>query len=474
MSTIVEQVLRILERFFDEEGIDRNQEMAVAFSGGSDSLALLHAVSTLVGAERVHALYVNHHLRSSEELSGEIELNEHNCRLLGVSFTLLDLGHGSVERALKERGRGVEEAARQLRYDILGRTCRERSIPYLLTAHNSDDQLETLLMRVAQASSIASLASIRRRRDLEGVTVLRPVLEVSHSDLALYARTQGLTWSLDSTNDEDTYLRNALRREVKKPLLALFPNARSAAVVLGRRFEETSRLLDLMVEEALGSVICDDGVVSFTLVWYRSLVDELRELLLYRMVALVSGEERIARTIIAELVKGIDELERAGGGVREIGSLRIESREGMITLSPIAVLWSYCLPLDEPMKAQRIALPGDAEVVIREFVEGYWDTDALRIDASSLKDPVIRSAQGGDEIALSGGTMRVAKLLSSMKVALHQRGSVPILVDRSGVVAVFARAFGGRDRIAERFKAPLAHPFTNIYSSNRRNRNSEI
>ena len=146
----------------------------------------------------------------------------------------------------------------------------------------------------------------------------------------------------------------------------------------------------------------------------------------------------------------------------------------MITLSPIAVLWSYCLPLDEPMKAQRIALPGDAEVVIREFVEGYWDTDALRIDASSLKDPVIRSAQGGDEIALSGGTMRVAKLLSSMKVALHQRGSVPILVDRSGVVAVFARAFGGRDRIAERFKAPLAHPFTNIYSSNRRNRNSEI
>ena len=453
VSTIVEQVLRILERFFDEEGIDRNQEMAVAFSGGSDSLALLHAVSTLVGAERVHALYVNHHLRSSEELSGEIELNEHNCRLLGVSFTLLDLGHGSVERALKERGRGVEEAARQLRYDILGRTCRERSIPYLLTAHNSDDQLETLLMRVAQASSIASLASIRRRRDLEGVTVLRPVLEVSHSDLALYARTQGLTWSLDSTNDEDTYLRNALRREVKKPLLALFPNARSAAVVLGRRFEETSRLLDLMVEEALGSVICDDGVVSFTLVWYRSLVDELRELLLYRMVALVSGEERIARTIIAELVKGIDELERAGGGVREIGSLRIESREGMITLSPIAVLWSYCLPLDEPMKAQRIALPGDAEVVIREFVEGYWDTDALRIDASSLNDPVIRRRRA---------VMRLPSLGDDAggKALLHESGAPPAWISpdsgrpkrgRGGL----RQGVRGRDRIAERFKAPL-------------------
>jgi len=87
---------------------------------------------------------------------------------------------------------------------------------------------------------------------------------------------------------------------------------------------------------------------------------------------------------------------------------------------------------------------------------------------------VLRSVQLSDEICLEGGTVKVTKLLSSYKIPKHLYPLVVVLADRSGLVAVFARFLGGRDRLAKRFKAPLARRLTNIYSSNKRNNCSEI
>jgi tRNA(Ile)-lysidine synthase len=105
---------------------------------------------------------------------------------------------------------------------------------------------------------------------------------------------------------------------------------------------------------------------------------------------------------------------------------------------------------------------------------GSFDPDLLALDATQLDTPVLRSVQLSDEICLEGGTVKVTKLLSSYKIPKHLYPLVVVLADRSGLVAVFARFLGGRDRLAKRFKAPLARRLTNIYSSNKRNNCSEI
>ncbi len=476
MPTMDSDAVGFLDLFFSEEEIDRREPMAVAFSGGSDSLALLHALVDLLGTERIEAFYVNHRLRPEEELEREIARNAENCRIIGVRFTVLDLKAGSVAAEAKRRGRGVEEAARLLRYEALSQACRDREIPYLLTAHNSDDQLETLLMRIGQGSSLSALGGIRSRRDLGGVELLRPVLEMSHAELAAYAADNGLVWSEDSTNREERYLRNALRSEVKKPLLALFPNARFAARILTTRFAKVSRLLEKLTDEAMEEekVGLLDGVVVFSLYWYYHLDPALQELVIYRMAAhLIGGEDRISRIIYYHIDYALEEMIYGRKVSWEAGPLRMRYKNQQVYIEMIAPVWSYCMSLADPTKARSIRLSEGEEIVIARISKKTQYPNALQIDATALRNPVIRSYLSSDEIALEGGTVRVTKLLSSMGIEGHRRPSVPVLVDQSGVVAVFAAAFGGRDRLAVRFKAPLAHGFTNIYSSNRRNVFSE-
>ena len=474
MNIIEMDIPGYLDLYFSEELIDRRQMMAVAFSGGSDSLALLHALAGLIQKDSVEAFYVNHHLRPEEELESEIARNRENCRIIGVRFTVLDLKAVTVAEEARQRGRGIEEAARLLRYEALSEACREREIPYLLTAHNSDDQLETLLMRIGQGSSLSALGGIRRRRDLGGVELLRPLLETSHGELEAYVAEKGLVWSQDSTNREGRYLRNALRHEVKKPLLALFPNARYAAYVLTTRFTKVSRLLETLTDEAMEEVGLHDDVVAFSLRWYYGLDPVLQELAIYRIAAhLLGGGERISRNTYSRIAYGLDEFIWGTLTAYECDGLRMTYTMETVIISVIEPVWSYCIRLVDPTSARSIAISEDHEIVIRKNTKRARDPNALQIDASSLNNPVIRSAIASDEIALEGGTMRVGKLLSSMGITRHQRPSVPVLVDQSGVVAVFGAAFGGRDRLAVRFKAPLAHGFTNIYSSKRRDIYSE-
>ncbi|HZJ88006.1 MAG TPA: tRNA lysidine(34) synthetase TilS, partial [Sphaerochaeta sp.] len=127
-----------------------------------------------------------------------------------------------------------------------------------------------------------------------------------------------------------------------------------------------------------------------------------------------------------------------------------------------------------PTEEQTIDLGEGLSFTIESALTEQRDSQQLLIAAQVLEDPIIRSPMHGDTIALAGGSMSVAKLLSQMKIPPYLRSSVPLLVDRSGVVAVFGASSGGSDRLAQRFKAPLAHDFTNIYSSRRRNNNSEL
>jgi tRNA(Ile)-lysidine synthase len=138
--------------------------------------------------------------------------------------------------------------------------------------------------------------------------------------------------------------------------------------------------------------------------------------------------------------------------------------DGQVIWSQVTQYPHFLFPLDNPGKVQEISFPGGILFRIDEMQE-EMDSQLLMIDADSLKNAVIRSAEVGDCIELEAGSVSVSKLLSSYHIPKSKHPTVPLLCDRSGVVAVFARMYGGKDRLARRFKAPLARRLTNIYSS---------
>jgi tRNA(Ile)-lysidine synthase len=199
--------------------------LAVAVSGGPDSLALLLlAHAALPG---VHAATVDHGLRP--ESAAEAEEVARLCGRLGVPHRILTV---RVERA----GDGVQAAARDARYAALAGWMEAEGLELLATAHHADDQAETLLMRLNRGSGVAGLAGVRAEGAVPGsggrLRLCRPLLGWRRGELQDIVEAAGLQAARDPSNEDEAYDRARLRRQLgEASWLDRAALARSAALL---------------------------------------------------------------------------------------------------------------------------------------------------------------------------------------------------------------------------------------------------
>ncbi|GAB4820558.1 hypothetical protein N2152v2_007604 [Parachlorella kessleri] len=196
-------------------GVSRAGTVAVALSGGPDSLALAALVARWQRDQHdpgppATALIVDHGLRpeSCEEAEGVARL----ANKLGLVPHVLRIGW----RDGKPRQQDKMVAAREERYRLMVQECSRLGCQHLLVAHHGEDQAETFMLRLLHASGIRGLGcmplmSSALSGDL-GVSVVRPLLEARKADLEAYCQQEGLPYVVDPTNADVAYSRNRLRR----------------------------------------------------------------------------------------------------------------------------------------------------------------------------------------------------------------------------------------------------------------------
>jgi tRNA(Ile)-lysidine synthase len=239
-----------LRSHYDQLKPDR---IGVAVSGGSDSLALLHAAHAW-GAVEVEAVTVDHGLRpeAAEEAAhvGAI------CRGLGVPHTVL--------RWEGWDGKGnLQDQARQNRYALIAGWARERRLPSVALGHTMDDQAETVLMRLARAAGVEGLASMRIVFERDGARFDRPFLLDRRQDLRAYLGAQGVSWVEDPSNEDESFARVKARRAMEalaplglgaEELFRVALNLRDASDALGQMASDFARA---KVRTAGGDLIFD-------------------------------------------------------------------------------------------------------------------------------------------------------------------------------------------------------------------------
>lgn len=196
----------------------RARRWLVAFSGGLDSTVLLHACVRVVGAANVVAAHVHHGLQpAADAWPAHCEAQ---ARALGVAFECLRL------QGRPARGESVEAWAREHRYRALAELARRVRADAMLTAHHADDQVETVLMRLARGTGIDGLAGIEPVATLAGQTVVRPLLALRRGQLAAWAQEQALRWIEDPSNRDTARARNAVRHRLLPAIDAVAPGFR--------------------------------------------------------------------------------------------------------------------------------------------------------------------------------------------------------------------------------------------------------
>ena len=175
-------------------------------SGGADSTAMLHALLALAPQYkyRVAAAHFDHRLRGAES-DRDREFTAELCGKLNVPCRV---GHGDTRGYARERGLGVEEAARELRYAFFREVAAEIGGGVnIATAHNADDNAETMLLNLARGAGTRGLAGIPPVRG----NVVRPMLCFTRAEIERYLAGNDLPYTVDSTNAEYDYARNKIR-----------------------------------------------------------------------------------------------------------------------------------------------------------------------------------------------------------------------------------------------------------------------
>ncbi len=204
---------RLLKTIRKQELIRAGDRVAVAVSGGGDSVALLLLLLELRADLGIvlSVAHVNHELRGQESDGDEqfvVELSRTHA---------LEL-HARTAPVV-EPNSGIEAAARKLRYDFFRQLAREGRVSKVATAHTLDDQAETIVLRILRGTGIRGLSGIHPRLVFEGRDeVIRPLLDFRRTDLEGFLRDRGQQWREDSSNNDLDFLRNRVRHRLL-PLL---------------------------------------------------------------------------------------------------------------------------------------------------------------------------------------------------------------------------------------------------------------
>lgn len=222
--------------------------LCVAFSGGRDSSVLLHALHELRLPAPLRAVYVDHGLQADS--AAWATHCETLCRAWRIPLTV-----ARVKVSPASADGGLEAAARDARYAALraGLGAGE----FLLTAHHSDDQLETVLLRLMRGGGPAGVAGIRPFAPFGPGYLVRPLLQAGTEQIAGYAQQHELQWIEDPSNLDEGRDRNFLRHSVLPALRERWPAAPETVTRTARLADDAAHLLDELAQ--LDSVPVVDG-----------------------------------------------------------------------------------------------------------------------------------------------------------------------------------------------------------------------
>ena len=182
--------------------------IGLAVSGGADStaLAVLMAALRKTHGFRAVVLHVDHGLRP--ESASDALFVRRLARKLGLPF------HGTRVRVVRRRGESLEMAARRERLAFFARMTARLKLDAIATGHHADDVAETFLMRLARGAGADGLAGLKRISHVDGITFIRPLLDLRDADIRDFLRGQGIPWREDATNADTSILRNKVRHIV--------------------------------------------------------------------------------------------------------------------------------------------------------------------------------------------------------------------------------------------------------------------
>jgi len=460
---------RVLAFIREHRLVSSGEKLVVAVSGGADSVCLLHILVNLREELKLklHIAHLNHQLRGNDS-DADAEYVAELARKLDIPATI---EKRDVKGYQKEQRLSLEEAAREVRYSFLAKLAKSIGAGRGAAGHTRDDHIETILMHLIRGSGTRGMRGLQPstfwQSGADSLTIIRPLLEISHQETEGYCRHHNLTPRMDASNLSLSPLRNRIRQQLLPLLESYNPAVAEALLRTGRIAGDDITFLDEQVVRLWNELIQQEGK---SLIVDKAGFDRLPAAL--KRYLLRAAVERLLGSAKDIEMRHIEEMmslatKAAGKRLSLPGGLIFSIEYDRYLLTPDATALSPLPPLkgEFPLKIPgETLLPGwrvEATIVEREDMSQKDDFTAYLDPGKSGDRLIVRTRQRGDRFQPLGLAQpkKLGEFMIDAKIPQAWRGHIPLVCSEEQILWVVGWRLDERAKVDPQTKRVLRLEF---------------
>ena len=475
---------RICDSIIAQHLFKRGDTVVVAVSGGADSICLLSILAKIREAlgVSIHVAHLDHGLRGRDSQADAVFVADFAAQL-GIPTTV---EHRDVLNYKKRHRCSLEEAARNVRYTFLADTMHRIKGSCVAVGHTRNDHIETILLHIIRGSGITGLRGLQSRSSLifdeikHPLTIIRPLLSISREETVAYCHQHKLRPQHDTSNDDQSFLRNRIRLELLPQLRNYNAGIEDALTRLSSLAADDLAYIEEQALNIWGSVVqAKDRALYFDKKVLKDLPIVMQRQIFRMGLAKLAGSTRDFDA--GHLESMVNFVTKPAGKTLSLPhGLTLSSLYGILILSP-----SHVSPCPLPLLKEKTAIhvPGEIEVdgwhittkivrqtqstirILHNTASGFKAT----FDLNALgRDLIVRNRQPGDRFQPLGmnRTKKLQDFMVDVRIPRAWRSRVPLLCTKEHIAWIVGWQIDDRVKITKNSSAAVQITFRSIDCDN--------
>lgn len=410
----MEEVYRFINRNLE---LSSNDTVVVGVSGGPDSMALLYILNDFkedIGFKLVCA-HVNHNKRIESEQE-KIDLEKY-CKKNNIIFEYLKITKWGDDNFHNE--------ARSVRYNFFESLIENYGAKYLMTAHQGDDLIETILMRIVRGSTLKGYSGFSSIVDKGTYKIVRPLISVTKDQIMEFNHKNNIEYATDQSNNEDHYTRNRYRHKVLPFLKGEEKQVHKKFLKFSETLLENSNYIDNEANKVFNRVVQE---ASLDIERFKQLDKVIQTKIIYNILERIYGDDLlIIGDAHVDLIFDLINSNKANSIIHLPNNVIIIKSYDELT-------FSYDDEEDDEYEIEIgniVSLPNGKIIERIEFTNDN-SNNVIKLSSNEVSLPLyVRNRRNGDKIAVKGlnGHKKVSDIFIDEKIKVNDRKSWPVVLD---------------------------------------------
>lgn len=400
-----------------EIGLSVGDTIVVGVSGGPDSMALLYILNEFKNKMDLNIIcaHVNHNKRKESEQE-KIDL-ENYCKKNNITFEYIKVTNWGDDNFHNE--------ARSVRYNFFEELVYNYGAKYLMTAHQGDDLIETILMRIVRGSTLKGYSGFSRIVDKGDYKIIRPLITITKDEILKFDEKNGIQYAIDESNNEDHYTRNRYRHTVLPFLKQEEPNIHKKFLKFSETLLKNSNYIDSVANKEFNKVF-QNGNLDIDK--FKSLDPVIQTKIIYNILEKIYGDDLlIVGNAHVDLIFGLISSNKSNSVVHLPNNVIVVKSYNELT-------FSYDDDINDQYEIQIDEIVNLPNGKIIEKVDETNDTSnyTIKLNSKEVTLPLyVRNRRDGDKIKLKGlnAYKKVSEIFINEKIKTSDRNSWPVVLD---------------------------------------------